>query len=125
MIRKSQFSTARLLTIAGLVGAPVGIGILIVSGVDFPPIPPGVVIPLAGAALVAALRQWWAPALGAVIAAFLLIGLLVTGQALPQLSNPGDVGVFAGTAVLFLALIVAVVSGSVATALNRRTVHAS
>lgn len=115
-------SAARLLTIAGLVAAPVGILILILSGVDFPPIPPGVVIPLVGAAVVAAVRQWWAPAVGAAVAAFLLIGGLVSGQAVDLLSDPSDIGKFAGMAVLILGLIVALVSGIVATVLGRRTV---
>lgn len=112
--------TPRWLTVAGLVLAPAGIGILILSGVDFPPIPPGVVIPLAGAALVAAWRRWWVPALGAAVAAFLLVGLMVNGQSLLQLSAPGEVGVFGGTAVLFLGLILALVSGIVATVRGRR-----
>lgn len=112
-------TAARTLTIASLVVAPLGIGILILSGVDFPPVPPGVVIPLVGAALVAALRRWWSPALGAAVAAFLLVGLLVTGLAIQGLYDPSDVGVFVGTAVLFLGLIVALVSGIVATVLGR------
>lgn len=57
MTRKSQSATARVITIAGLIAAPVGILILILSGVDFPPIPPGIAIPLVGAALVVFLRQ--------------------------------------------------------------------
>lgn len=125
MIR-TPAATARWLTVAGLVLAPAGIGLLILSGVDFPPVPPGVVIPLAGAALVGALwRWWWAPALGAAVAAFLLIGLLVTGQALTQLSDPGNLGIFIGTAALFLGLIVALISGITATIRRRTTVQAS
>lgn len=122
MIRTPS-TTGRWLTVAGLVAAPVGIGLLILSGVDFPPVPPGVVIPLVGAALVAALRLWWVPALGAAVAAFLLIGLLVTGQALGQLFDPGNVGIFIGTVVLFLGLIVALVSGAAATIRSRTTVQ--
>lgn len=116
-----QRSTARWLTVAGLVLAPAGIGILILSGVDFPPIPPGVVVPLAGAGMVAAWRRWWVPALGAGVAAFLLVGLVVTGRSLPALSDPGEVGIFAGTAVLFGGLVLALVSGIVATVRGRRS----
>lgn len=109
---------ARYLTIAGLVVAPLGIGVLILYGVEFPPIPPGVVIPLVGAALVAGIRRWWSPALGAAVAAFLLIGLVANGSALGGLSDPGQLAVFTGTALLFLGLIVALVSGIVATVLG-------
>lgn len=111
--------TARALTITGLVVAPLGIGILILSGVDFPPVPPGVVIPLSGAALVAALRRWWSPALGAAVAAFLLVGLLATGLAIEGLYDPSDTGVFIGTTVLFLGLVMALVAGIVETVRNR------
>lgn len=88
--------------------------------VDFPPIPPGVIIPLVGAALVAILRQWWAPAIGAAVAAFLLIGGLVSGQAVKLLSDPGEIDRFAGMAVLILGVIVALVAGIVATVQGRR-----
>lgn len=54
------------------------------------------------------------------MAAFLLIGGLVSGQAVDLLSDPGDFGKFAGMAVLILGLIVALVAGTVATALGWR-----
>lgn len=92
--------TARVLTIAGLVAAPVGIGILILAGGLSP--------------------DSAAPAIGAAVAAFLLIGGLVSGQAVELLSDPGEIDRFAGMAVLILGVIVALVAGIVATVQGRR-----
>lgn len=117
--RPSFALTSRSLTIGGLVLAPAGIVVLIASGVDFPPVPPGIVIPLVAAAAVTGLRRWWAPALGAAVAGFLLVGLLVAGQAVGYLSDPGDIGASAGAAMLFSGLVMAMVAGVVATIRSR------
>lgn len=50
----------------------------------------------------------------------MLIGGLVSGQAVELLSDPGEIDRFAGMAVLILGVIVALVAGIVATVQGRR-----
>jgi hypothetical protein len=68
-----------VLVVALLVGA-LGIAILWAAGVDFPiAVPPGLVILLVGAAVVAAFRRRWADALGGLLGLFVVVGFLLSG----------------------------------------------
>ena len=66
--------------LAGLLVGAVGIAILWAAGVDFPvAVPPGLVILLAGAVLVAAVDRTWAHGIGGALGLFVLVGFLVSG----------------------------------------------
>jgi hypothetical protein len=110
--RPRTWSAAGKLNVAGLVAAAAGIVIQIASGADYPTVPPGLIILLAAAGLVALGARWrWTTIVGVVVPTFLLIGAVVASQARDQLGDPGQVGVFVGTAVQLLAMAVALVAG--------------
>ena len=70
----------RVVLIGGLVVGALGIALLWAAGVDFPfAIPPGLVILLVGAGVVAAVRSRWGDALGALLGYFVLVGFLLVG----------------------------------------------
>jgi hypothetical protein len=113
----SSSPAARLL-VAGLVAAAAGMLVQYASGVDYPTIPPGPIISL-GAAAVVAWGPWrWAPVVGLVTAVFISIGGVIATIAgngfTPQLSDPGAFGGFAGTLLQIAGLVVAVAAGIVA-----------
>jgi hypothetical protein len=110
--RPRTWSAAGKLNVAGLVAAAAGIVIQIASGADYPTVPPGLIILLAAAGLVALGARWrWTTIVGVVVPAFLLVGAVVASQARDQLGDPGQVGVFVGTVVQLLATAVALVAG--------------
>jgi hypothetical protein len=117
---KSQtpLSPAARLNVAGLVVAAAGIMIQYFSGVDYPTIPPGPIILLAAAAVVAFGPWRWSTVVGLVTAAFVSIGgaiaTIVGNGFTPQLSDPGAFGGFAGTVVQILGLAIALPAGIVA-----------
>ena len=114
-------SAAGKLNVAGMVTAAAAIIIQIASGSDlYPTIPPGPIILLAGAGLVA-LGPWrWTPIVGVVVPLFLLVGAVVaavnSGGFVDQLTSPGQVviGIFAGDVMQLRGVITALVAGSVA-----------
>jgi hypothetical protein len=107
---------AASLTVAGLVVAAAGIVIQIASGADYPTVPPGLIILLAAAGLVALATRWrWTTIVGVIVSLFLLVGGILAPQARAQLGDPGEVGVFVGTVIQLLALVVALVGGVAAT----------
>jgi hypothetical protein len=55
------------------------------------------------------------------VSLFLLVGGALAPQAREQLGNPGQVGVFIGTVIQLLALVVALVAGVAATRQLYRT----
>ncbi len=120
MKQRDLLTRASQLTVAGLLVAAAGFVIQIVSGVDVPTVPPGLVILLVAAALVAFAPWWWMPIVGVVVGLFLLIGFFASG-AVGSLLEPGQLGVFLGAWMQFLAVIVAVVAGIVAVSQNYRT----
>jgi hypothetical protein len=109
-----------------MVVAAAGIIIQIASGSDlYPTIPPGPIVLLAGAALVA-LGPWrWTPVVGVVVPLFLLVGAaiaaVVSGEFVDQLTDPGEVGIFAGDVLQLLGVIAALVAGIVALGQSSRT----
>jgi hypothetical protein len=112
MSRSRSLSAAGRLTVAGLVAAAAGIVIQIASGAEYPTVPPGLIILLVAAGLVALGARWrWTPLVGVVVALFLLVGGALAPQAREQLGDPGAVGVFVGTAIQLLALVVALIAG--------------
>jgi hypothetical protein len=122
MSRSRSLSAAGKLTVAGLVAAAAGIVIQIASGAEYPTVPPGLIILLVAAGLVALGARWrWTPLVGVVVALFLLVGGALAPQAREQLGDPGAVGVFVGTVIQLLALVVALIAGVAATRQSYRT----
>lgn len=117
MNQRSSLLPASKLTVAALLVAAAGFVVQILSGVDVPTVPPGLVIMLVAAGLVAFLPWRWLPVVGAVVGLFLLVGFFASG-AVGSLLDPSRLGVFVGAWVQFLAVIVTVVAGIVATAQN-------
>ncbi len=107
------------LTVAALLVAAAGFVIQIVSGVDVPTVPPGLVIMLVAAGLVAFLPWRWIPVVGAAVGLFLLVGFFASG-AVGSLLDPSRSGVLIGAWIQFLAVIVVVVAGIVAALQNYR-----
>jgi hypothetical protein len=117
--KRTPLSTAGKLNAAGLVVAAAGILTQYFSGVEgFPTIPPGPIILLVAAALVAFGPWRWTPAVGVITPLFVLVGgaiAAIAGNGLgPQLSDPAEVGGFAGAVMQLLGLITAFVGGIVA-----------
>ena len=119
MNKRSSLPPASKLTVAALLVAAAGFVIQIISGVDVPTVPPGLVIMLVAAGLVAFLSWRWVPVVGAAVGLFLLVGFFASG-AVGNLLDPSRLGVLIGAWVQFLAVIAAVVAGIVATVQNYR-----
>jgi hypothetical protein len=119
MKRPSSLSPASKLTVAALLVAALGFAIQIVSGIEVPTVPPGLVILVVAATVVALLPWRWVPVVGAFAGLFLFVGFFASG-ALGNLLDPSRFGVLVGAWIQFLALIVAVAGGLVATIQNYR-----
>ncbi len=120
--RSRNLTPATGLTVAGLALAAAGIVIQIASGAEYPTIPPGLLILLAAAGLVALATRWrWTTIVGVIVSLFLLVGGVLAPQAREQLSDPTQVGIFIGTVIQLLALVVALVAGVAATRQLYRT----
>jgi hypothetical protein len=120
MNKRSSLSPAGKVTVAALLVAAAGFLIQIVSGVDVPTVPPGLVIMLVAAALVAFGPWRWTPVVGVVVGLFLLVGFFASGS-VGSLLAPDQSGVFVGAWVQFLAVIVTVVAGILAAVQNYRS----
>ena len=121
--RSRKSAPAASLTVAGLVvAAAAGIVIQIASGAEYPTIPPGLIILLAAAGLAALATRWrWTTIVAVIVSLFLLVGGVLAPQAREQLSDPTQVGIFIGTVIQLLALVVALVAGVAATRQLYRT----
>ena len=109
------------LTVIGLASAAAGIWIQALSGVpEYPTIPPGPIILVAVALVIAAgSRYWrWLPVLGTFLSALITVGAFVRPGTANRLSDPAMVGAFAGTLIQMLALIITIPAGVVATVRN-------
>lgn len=110
-------TTAEKVSVAGLILAAAGIEIQIVAGPDlFPTIPPGPVILILGAGLVAFGPRSWARYVALIIPIFLLVGATVAGSVatdswIDQLRRPDQTGIFLGTVLQFTAIVIALVAG--------------
>ena len=80
----SRLSRPTRTTAAALAVAAIGIVIQIIGGVNYPAVPPGLIILLAAAALVAFLPWRWAPVFGVLAGAFMVIGAIAAANARPQ-----------------------------------------
>jgi hypothetical protein len=118
MTPKRQSTPAAMLTVAGLVVAAAGIMIQYMSGVNYPTIPPGPIILLVAAAVVAFGRWRWSPVVGLVAALFLSIGgaiATIAGNGFSQtLGDPGQVGAFTGALIQIIGLAIALPAATIA-----------
>ena len=126
MQKQILLSMAGKLTVVGLVVAAAGILTQYFSGVEgFPTIPPGPIILLVAAAVVAFGPWRWAAAVGVAASLFVLVGgtiaTIVNWGSRAPLSNPAEVGGFVGSVIQFLGVIIALMAGIVATRQNYRT----
>ena len=119
MNQRNALSLNGKVTVAALLLAAAGFVIQIVSGVDVPTVPPGLIILLVAAALVAFGPWRWTPVVGIVVGLFFLVGFFASGS-VGSLLEPSQLGVFVGAWVQFLAVIVAVLAGTSATIQNLR-----
>ena len=116
-------------TIVGLVGCACAIWLQWISGDPaYPKFPPGPVLFIGVAAIIAwARRWWWSPLMGSMIALLVTSGWLarLPGQ-MQRLTHPGTIrhfapGIFLGTLGMILFLLVTDVAGVVGTVLNYRS----
>jgi hypothetical protein len=106
-------SSGRLSLICGLVLGAAGIAVLWAAGVDFPvAVPPGLVLLLVGAALVATVRARWSAGVGGALGMFVLVGFLLSPTGLDNLSGDDGAAVAVGQAIEVLGVLVAAVSGA-------------
>jgi hypothetical protein len=112
---EQRISLIRAVTAAALVTAAVGIGVQILSGADYPPVPPGAVILVVAAGVCVLWRRWWAPVIAAVAALFLLVGAVLTPNVADHLDKPLGSGLLLGTVVQLVGVVVALAGAIMAT----------
>jgi hypothetical protein len=106
-----NLSNAARTNVAALLVAAVGIVIQIAAGVDYPAVPPGLIILLVAAGLVTFGRWAWTSIIGVIVPLFLLIGGIIAPTGRDNLAHPGDFGQFAGTLIQLVAVAIALVAG--------------
>jgi hypothetical protein len=109
-----SMSNLRRACFAGLIAGAVGIVILNVSGVEMPVVPPGLVLLVVAAVLVAAVRGRWVTGFATLVALAEIAGFFVSGSA-EGLLDFGSIGIFAGTWTRLIGVVVASVAGTMAT----------
>ena len=114
--KELQSSKPYKLTLTGLLVTAAGIAILYVSGGEMPVVPPGFVMLLIAAGLVAWGPWRWTPIAGIVAALAEAGGFFGSGSA-ANLFDLGEVGIFAGTWVRLVGIVLALVYSIVATKL--------
>lgn len=111
--------------IVALIVAITGMVVQIAAGVEYPTVPPGVVI-IAAAALLLALVRWpGVRIVGALVPAFVLFGGLISPTGRTNISHPGHLGPFLGTLIQFAGLATALLAGIVALGEWRAARHAA
>ncbi|GLI00189.1 hypothetical protein [Phytohabitans aurantiacus] len=118
-------TSPRGLTVWGLAVGAIGIATLWASGVDFPFYPPpGLLILAAGAVFVALVRQTWAPAVGAFLGLFVIVGFVASsvasGAGTDNLTGDAGAGGVIGTVIQLIGVGAALVAGVAATRRERR-----
>jgi hypothetical protein len=107
----------RLVLVLGLLVGAAGIGLLWAAGVDFPvAVPPGLVILVVGAAVVAGFRTRWADGVGGFLGLFVVVGFVlsgINGEGFANLSGDHGADVALGQSVQLVGVVTAAVSGAV------------
>jgi hypothetical protein len=110
------WSTARAVTVAGLVVGALGIAFLWAAGVAFPVYPPpGLGILLAGAVFVVLAPWRWGPGVGAFLGLFVTVGFLISPTGLPNLSGRAGTSVQVGQVLQVIGVVTALIAGVIAT----------
>jgi hypothetical protein len=113
MRERQSFVTANRLEATFLLVASAGFALQIISGIEAPTVPPGLIIMLAAAALVAFVQWRWIPLLASAAALFLIVGFFASG-AVDNLLDPSRLGVLIGAWVQLVALVVSAAAGIIA-----------
>ena len=111
--------TVRRVTVGGLLGAALGLLVLRFAGQPMPPVPPGLVLLVGAAVLVAAVHRRWAAAVAVLVATAEITGFVLTGG-LSDLVGAGSVGIVAGSWLRAVGIAVAAVAGIVVAVAPRR-----
>jgi hypothetical protein len=119
MSRKSAVSPAGKVAVVALVSAAVGVAIQIAAGAPYPTVPPAFFILLIPAGLISAGLWWWAPILAVVAGLFLTFGLFAARQT-DRLTHPTSFADAFGLWTQTVAVLVATLSGALATRTNLR-----
>jgi hypothetical protein len=119
MRNANRLARARILNVFGLTLAAAGMLTQIFSGPDlFPTIPPGPIILLASAALIAFSPWRWTSIVAVVAPGFLLVGGLIAtisnGDFADQLTDSYNAGIFLGSAGQVIGVVIAFSAGLVA-----------
>ena len=116
---------SRLLTLAGLVAGAVGIAILWGSGITFPVYPPpGIILLLAGTLFVGLAPWRWAPAAGAFLGLFVIVGFLLSPTGIPNFLGDQGTSVAIGSWIQVAGVVTAFVAGTITTVTNYRRTSA-
>lgn len=116
-------STAVKLNLIGLVAAAAGIAMLFFT-IDFPvPVPIGTILLLVVAGLVAFGSWRWTTIPAVLMPLFIFVGGFLAGGLLERLTATAQLGVFTGTWVQMLGLIVAIPAGMLAAAQAYRRIE--
>lgn len=120
MSPRGTSSTAGKLTVVALLVAAIGFVIQMVAGVtNTPTIPPGLVAILLAAGLVAFLPGPGVPIAGPAAGLFNLVVFVAVGAA-DRLVQPSSASAFVGAWLMVVALVVAIIAGTIATVQNHR-----
>jgi hypothetical protein len=120
MKERIPLSPAAKLIVCSLAAAAAGVVIMMISGVDFRTrVPPGLLILLIPAGLVAFGRWRWTPIIATLAGLFIFVSYFLSGSAV-RLLDPSQLGVFIGLWLQFSASFIAVVAGIAATIWNYR-----
>jgi hypothetical protein len=104
------------LTVVGMLVAAVGIGILWAAGVPFPFYPPpGILLLVAGALFVALASFRWAPAVGAALGLFIIVGFLASASGIDNLTGVHGGSIATGAVIQVIGVVTAFVAGTLAT----------
>jgi hypothetical protein len=107
---------ARMITIVGLLIGAGGIAILWAAGIEFPvAVPPGIVILVVGAVFVALTPWRWAPAVGAFLGLFVIVGWAISPTGRDNLTGQSGTAVAIGSAIQLAGVLTALIAGVVAT----------
>ncbi|MBC2932885.1 hypothetical protein [Nocardioides sp. zg-1228] len=106
----------RAVLVAGLVIGAAGIAILWAAGVEFPvAVPPGLVILLVGAGLVAGVRRRWSDGVGGFLGLFVVVGFVlsgINGEGFDNLLGRNGADVALGQIVQLIGVVTAAISGA-------------
>jgi hypothetical protein len=121
----SRLSRPARTQVTALIVAGAGIVVQIIAGVNYPAVPPGLIILLVAAALVVFVPWRWVSLIAVFASGFLLIGGFANADSRSHLTHAGHPGPFIGTWIEIAAMAVAVVAGIAALIVgNRRLARA-